>query len=268
MWPLLVIGSMYKTSTLDVLSPIQAFPYLAVEVLFIEELKEVLLITSRSRIGKALESAKRVQEFLCLPENDTHLRLTVQSSHLAGAKANIQGITKPVDVKLPIRCLQGGTSKDSTYTQRKPEFVVQLQNVSLSAHGTARWILRNMSLCIKRHELVMVAGITGSGKSTFLRSLVNDGVLRGGVLAKEPGNAGYCDQKLWLRQASVRDNIVGNLPFDHEWYDAVLTACLLKKDLLQLANGDQTLVGSNGSNLSGAQGHRVVRVSIIGFCKY
>jgi len=42
------------------------------------------------------------------------------------------------------------------------------------------------------------------------------------------------------------------------FYNQVITACDLDKDLLQLSHGDETIVGSKGIALSGGQKQRIV----------
>ncbi len=45
---------------------------------------------------------------------------------------------------------------------------------------------------------------------------------------------------------------------DEKWYDTVVRACGLQKDLEQMPRGDGTLVGDDGGILSGGQRQRVV----------
>ncbi|CAG8827636.1 18660_t:CDS:2, partial [Racocetra persica] len=53
--------------------------------------------------------------------------------------------------------------------------------------------------------------------------------------------------------ASIRDNILFGLPFDHEIYSEVLRVCALNKDLEILEFGDKTEIGEKGITLSGGQ---------------
>jgi ATP-binding cassette subfamily C (CFTR/MRP) protein 1 len=56
-----------------------------------------------------------------------------------------------------------------------------------------------------------------------------------------------------LLNASLRQNIIGICEFDRSWYETVVNACALKKDLEDLPVGDQTILGSRGVAVSGGQ---------------
>lgn len=138
------------------------------------------------------------------------------------------------------------------------DYVIELRNASIKAHGADESTLCSVDVSIERNELVMVTGPTGSGKSTLLRAILGDAELTEGSLYVEPGNAAYCDQTVWLCNGTVRDNIVADSSWDEPWYNTVLDACLLRGDLRQLSNGDLTEIGSKGAGLSGGQKDRVV----------
>lgn len=56
--------------------------------------------------------------------------------------------------------------------------------------------------------------------------------------------ASYLPQHPWLRQATIRDNIVGHhAPFHKTHYDVTLRTCCLTSDLQDMAAGDLTEVG-------------------------
>jgi ABC-type multidrug transport system fused ATPase/permease subunit len=108
--------------------------------------------------------------------------------------------------------------------------------------------------------LVLIIGPVGSGKSTLLKGLAGETpVIEGDYFIKHPDMA-FCDQKPWLINASIKDNIVGNskLGLDNEWYRTVISACSLDTDFMKMPEGDQTEVGSQGDKLSGGQKQRIV----------
>jgi ABC-type bacteriocin/lantibiotic exporter with double-glycine peptidase domain len=71
------------------------------------------------------------------------------------------------------------------------------------------------------------------------------------------GSVGYVSQNHWLRNKSVRDNILFGKNFVSEFYEFCLEICELKADLKNFENGDESLIASNGANLSGGQKQRI-----------
>ncbi|EYC10165.1 hypothetical protein Y032_0057g2801 [Ancylostoma ceylanicum] len=116
--------------------------------------------------------------------------------------------------------------------------------------------LHDVCLKVHRGQLVAVVGTVGAGKSSLLLALLGEmEKLRGYVGVR--GTVAYVPQQAWIRNGTLKDNIIMDKEFDKTAYEAVLEACALKQDLAQLANGDQTEIGEKGVNLSGGQKARV-----------
>ncbi|POM75559.1 ABC Superfamily [Phytophthora palmivora] len=71
------------------------------------------------------------------------------------------------------------------------------------------------------------------------------------------GDVSYVSQETWIRNLSMRDNILFGEPMDAERYETVLEASQLAMDLHALPHGDRTEIGERGINLSGGQKARV-----------
>ncbi|KAF7343129.1 ATP-dependent bile acid permease [Mycena venus] len=71
------------------------------------------------------------------------------------------------------------------------------------------------------------------------------------------GICAYVPQAAWLQNASIKDNILFNLPYDEERYKLTLEVCALVSDLEILEDGDESEIGERGVNLSGGQKARV-----------
>ena len=56
---------------------------------------------------------------------------------------------------------------------------------------------------------------------------------------------------------TLRNNVLFGLTYDRQWYEMVIAACSLEQDLIELPNGDATIIGDKGVNLSGGQKARV-----------
>ena len=112
-------------------------------------------------------------------------------------------------------------------------------------------------ITIKKGELVAILGATGSGKTTFLNCLIGEMFRQQGTIRVTPGPIAYCPQTAWIRNASVRNNILLGSDFDLQRYYKIVTACQMIRDFELLTNGDETLIGDRGMNLSGGQKHRI-----------
>ncbi|KAJ2027889.1 hypothetical protein IWW57_002410, partial [Coemansia sp. S610] len=71
------------------------------------------------------------------------------------------------------------------------------------------------------------------------------------------GRIGYMEQSPWIMNGTMRANIVFGSEFDEVYYWKVIHACALTQDLESWADGDQTLIGERGVNISGGQRARL-----------
>lgn len=135
--------------------------------------------------------------------------------------------------------------------------LVSFQNCHFGWETGGNPILKDLNIDIESNLITMVVGPVGSGKSTFLESILGETVELQGHTLRGFGSIAYCSQTPWLTNNSVRQNIVSAAGIEEGFYASVLWACGLDPDLAQLANGDLINIGSNGSNLSGGQKQRV-----------
>ncbi|KAJ2101693.1 hypothetical protein IW146_009275, partial [Coemansia sp. RSA 922] len=147
----------------------------------------------------------------------------------------------------------------------------------------AKFALRDIDVQFPHGVLSIVAGPTGSGKSSLLSALIGEMTLtRGRILLptvdswldangdyryrdiiefSDEGLAirdiAYVTQEAWLRNATIRENILFGEQYDAYRYEEVLRVCALKPDFRILSAGDQTEIGERGVTLSGGQKQRV-----------
>ncbi|KAJ7824278.1 multidrug resistance-associated ABC transporter [Mycena leptocephala] len=142
-----------------------------------------------------------------------------------------------------------------------------------------KFILMDLTLKFPMGELSLICGKLGSGKTLLLLALLGEvDILSGQMLCprspadslaayadtrptKEDwviaGICAYVPQAAWLQNASIKDNILFNLPYYEERYKLTLEVCALVSDLDILEDGDESEIGERGVNLSGGQKARV-----------
>ncbi len=121
-----------------------------------------------------------------------------------------------------------------------------------------------IDLHIKRGQFVVITGRIGSGKSTLLRVLLGllpkdaGSLFWNGALIADPATfltpprAAYTPQTPRLFSETLRDNILMGLP-GAAALDRALWQAVLERDVPNLENGVDTLVGPRGVKLSGGQ---------------
>lgn len=152
-------------------------------------------------------------------------------------------------------------SEKSAVSTSSPSEPIDVVSASITPTASEIAVVQDASLSVPRGKLTIVTGPTGSGKTTFLKSIIGEADILKDQICIEEGLMAYCGQKPWLYNDTIRSVITGHGEVDEKWYQSVLRYCCLLEDLRELPDGDQTLCGSNGSKLSGGQGHRVVRNS-------
>mmetsp|Transcript_129522 Transcript_129522/g.415221 ORF Transcript_129522/g.415221 Transcript_129522/m.415221 type:complete len:1382 (-) Transcript_129522:118-4263(-) len=143
----------------------------------------------------------------------------------------------------------------------KPK-AIQVKNASFEWPGGVP-LLNDMNFCVPKLDpeecqghLTVVLGSVGAGKSGLLQALIGDLTPKAGSVEVE-GSIAYSSQVAWIRNATVKDNILFNKAFDEERYNAVVKACQLLPDFDALPSGENTEIGEKGVNLSGGQKQRV-----------
>lgn len=149
------------------------------------------------------------------------------------------------------------TSVDMAGRETVEEAVIELKDAWIGPAGHPQAILQGINLRILRSKVIALIGPISCGKSTFLQNLIGEGTISHGAVIVAKSKWAFCDQSPYLVNATIRENVIGPNAYDQKWYQAVVEACQLLDDFGQLAAGDETVVGSDGMNLSVGQRHRV-----------
>lgn len=116
--------------------------------------------------------------------------------------------------------------------------------------------LRNITFSLKQGELCAIIGSVGSGKSSILKTILEEMHLISGDLFLK-GSIAYVEQEPWIMSGTVRENIVMEDGFDQHHYEQILESCCLTDDLNSMMNHDNSQTGIKGVNLSGGQRVRI-----------
>ncbi|KAF0320015.1 oligomycin resistance atp-dependent permease [Colletotrichum asianum] len=116
----------------------------------------------------------------------------------------------------------------------------------------------NNKFQIMNGELVAVCGRPGSGKSSLMHAIASQMCLETGSFELGIGSkAALASQTPWIRQGTIRSNIIFDQKFDEAKYWKVINACALIADLERMPRRDLTVVGAGGQGLSSGQAQRV-----------
>lgn len=125
-----------------------------------------------------------------------------------------------------------------------------------SQHDDNPFELKKLKMNIPKGSFVAIVGQIGSGKSSVLQSLIGEmRRTRGQVVFG--GTVAYVPQSSWMRNATLRENVIFGQRDDEKKFSEVIRACRLERDLDMLPHREQTEIGEKGINLSGGQKARV-----------
>ena len=145
-------------------------------------------------------------------------------------------------------------SKKSRKVQEKP--AADAPQAAATVH------LTNLDFTAEKGELVLILGKVGTGKSTFLQGLLKEAADSKGDL-HIGGSVAYCPQTAWILSGTIRDNIewgrrgTGRECSDEDYEASVECVALLQDLSTQFPDGDATVIGEKGINISGGQKARV-----------
>lgn len=192
-----------------------------------------------------------------------------------------QGLEAWVSVRRIDEYLKGPEKQE--YIIPSEDITITFENASVAWPSDSeeeehdRFVLRNINIRLPKKELTVISGPTGAGKSLLLASIVGEAELLKGriTVPKAPllearhdykanksdwvieSAMAYVAQTPWIENATIKDNILFDLPYDAGRYKEVLSSCALIKDLEMLPDGELTDIGANGINLSGGQRWRI-----------
>ncbi|KAI9241284.1 MAG: P-loop containing nucleoside triphosphate hydrolase protein [Podila humilis] len=257
----------------------------------------VMRLTMTSFFPKALEtmaetrvSVRRITDFMLLPElrsieNEFQTKTASSEDQPGGPEISETSVEKVLDPGMLLE-MRDASFSWTVATSEKNEILElsakekeqqeDLENEK-AIHGSAqtdddddvatvnspkRAILNNVTMTLRRDELLAIVGPVGCGKSSFCMALLQEMPLVSGSFALAKQDSGrvsmsYSAQSPWIFAGTIRTNILFGSQFDQARYDRVIKACELTRDISMFPQGDATIIGEKGVTLSGGQRARV-----------
>jgi ATP-binding cassette subfamily B protein len=205
-------------------------------------------LVTRRTVGELM--GVRVTAAEVLNHQDTKTRSNKDSTSLNLVSSRLRG-KNPAESSQP--------------PSRKPHAaLVEVRDLTYRYPSTERGIER-VSFSIWRGSFTVITGRIGAGKSTLLRALLgllpidSGAIFWDGAPVAEPATffvpprCAYTAQVPRLFSESLRDNLLAGLPANDAALAAVLHRAVMERDLAEMPQGLETLVGPRGVRLSGGQ---------------
>lgn len=193
----------------------------------------------------------RIESFISSPtKRDHRMPLQGQPNIMTRQDAFARGITDNRDIELEDFTPQINENTSSA--------IISVKNLTLTWSDEDSPVIDDVSFSVQSGDLTMIVGPVGCGKSSLLRGLLGETPSSKGNVYIDREHVAFVDQVPWIRNSSIRSNIIGVSIFNPEWYSTVVYACALDTDIEILSEGDNTKAGSTGAALSGGQRLRIV----------
>ena len=160
-----------------------------------------------------------------------------------------------VSVKIENGFLAWSNNSDNgNKEEEKDQEVEEDKLIDISESPSPKVTLSGVDLKVPKGSLVAVVGRVGSAKSSLLSAILGDmDRIEGRVNVAKGEFVAYVAQQAWIRNATLRENILFGEKYEEARYRRVLDICALKPDLAILPGGDQVEIGEKGINLSGGK---------------
>ncbi len=149
---------------------------------------------------------------------------------------------------------------------------IKLNNLNFRYSEDAPWVLKSVSLSLKKGSRIGFVGVTGSGKSTLLDIIM--GLLpatEGGLMIDNQtinnqnrrawqAHIAHVPQNIYLSDSTIEENIAFGVEkelIDHQRVKKAAQQAQIAELIEEWKDGYQTFVGERGIRLSGGQRQRI-----------
>ena len=191
-------------------------------------------------LSESFIASKRIQRFFSL--NEQILSIQDPGNHIDSSE---ETILKMSGVTCRWNSIESSGASNSKLDEKEKE------------NDASPIALSDISLEFSTGKLYCVIGKVGSGKSALLQCLAGELSPTKGQIFRQFVKLSYAEQEPFIVDGTVKENILMGCELDDDVYNDVINACGLSQDLLNFLNGDDTLVGDRGLQLSGGQRARL-----------
>ena len=149
--------------------------------------------------------------------------------------------------------------------------IIEINNISVHYSNTSKPILNDVSLVIHKGMRIGIMGESGSGKTTFLDTILglvkfNSGSIKFDNLEFRSNNfslkniIGYIPQDVFLLNTTLEENIIfgsNETEIDYVRMKKSIEISQLDKFIKDLPDGLKTRISDRGINISGGQRQRI-----------
>ncbi|KAJ8082655.1 hypothetical protein PM082_008511 [Marasmius tenuissimus] len=206
-----------------------------------------------SALSDALVALRRIRVFLTAEELDEAYEMDHQQDYAIDADGDFtwETVTKLEEVKNPKNAKGKATpAAAKKHQDPTPAATEKPTTTEEKSQGDGPFALKNLRFSIERGSFVAIVGRIGSGKSSILQALVGEMRRERGRVAFG-GTVAYVPQSPWIRNTTLKQNVLFGQKEDDERFRDVIRACSLEHDLDVLPDREETEIGEKGINLSG-----------------
>ncbi|XP_054158180.1 ATP-binding cassette sub-family C member 4-like [Oppia nitens] len=191
-------------------------------------------------------SVKRIQTYLLLEEIGDKNQLNNENSVQNNGSESIPLLAHNKQHR--------DVNDDDTNNTNK---TIIVDNLCATWDTELKWqTIKDITVSLASGELLAVIGPVGSGKSSFLMSLLNEIQITSGRVSVK-GSVAYASQESWIFNSTVQQNITFGKPYEIKRFKEVISVCAMNRDLKMFPFGERSLVGERGVTLSGGQKARI-----------
>ena len=150
-----------------------------------------------------------------------------------------------------------------------PKGALEVDSLVLMPPGSQQVSIRDVSFRLPAGSSLAIMGPSGAGKSSLARAILGIWPARSGAVRLDEVDIskwnreelgpylGYLPQDIELFEGSIAQNIARFAEVNPEWVVAAARLAGVHELILQLTEGYDTVIGTNGGGLSGGQRQRI-----------